>query len=110
MRIFSVTGTFTALTVASMIGGGERDLPHQSGAGVAVHHLLDRAAHVDVDDRGAPVLVELGGFRHLDRRAAGELHRDRVLDRVPAAFWSDWRVSRIIAWLAIISVTVRPAP
>jgi hypothetical protein len=26
------------------------------------------------------------------------------------AFWSDWRVSRIAAWLAIISVTVRPAP
>src|SRR5439155_20716279 len=25
-------------------------------------------------------------------------------------FWSDWRVSRIIAWLAIISLTVSPAP
>jgi hypothetical protein len=27
-----------------------------------------------------------------------------------AAFCSDWRVSRIAAWLAIISVTVRPVP
>jgi len=27
-----------------------------------------------------------------------------------AAFCSDWRVSRIIAWLAIISLTVSPAP
>ena len=26
------------------------------------------------------------------------------------AFWSDWRVSRTIAWLAIISLTVSPAP
>ena len=27
-----------------------------------------------------------------------------------SAFCSDWRVSRIIAWLAIISLTVSPAP
>jgi len=27
-----------------------------------------------------------------------------------SAFCSDWRVSRTIAWLAIISVTVSPAP
>jgi hypothetical protein len=27
-----------------------------------------------------------------------------------AIFWMDWRVSRIAAWLAIISLTVTPAP
>ena len=30
--------------------------------------------------------------------------------RVPALFIGDWRVSRIIAWLAIISETTSPAP
>ncbi len=65
---------------------GERDLPHQSGAGIAVHDLLDRAAHVDVDDRRPAVLVELRGLGHFMRGAAGQLHRDRILDRIPGRF------------------------
>ena len=64
-------------------GRCELQVPHQSGAGVAVHDLLHRTAHVDVDDRGAAVFVQLGRFGHLLRRATGKLHRDRFFDRIP---------------------------
>src|SRR5690606_34982147 len=46
----------------------------------------DRATHVDVDDCGAAVLVELGRLGHLRWAASGELQRHRFLDRVPSRF------------------------
>ena len=48
-----------------------RGLPlvaHQRRAGMAVHHLLDRAAEIDVDEAGAAVGIELGRLGH-DRAA-----------------------------------------
>ena len=51
--------------------------PHQGGAGVTVHHLLDRTPHIDVDERRTAVFVELGGFRHDVRLAPGQLHGHR---------------------------------
>jgi hypothetical protein len=37
---------------------GEFQVAHQRGPGVAAGHLAHRAAHVDVDDRGAAILGE----------------------------------------------------
>src|SRR3546814_3658799 len=39
---------------------GEFQVAHQRRTGVAIRHLAHRTAHVDVDDRGAAILVELG--------------------------------------------------
>ena len=36
--------------------------------------LLDRAAHIDVDDRRSPIRVELRGIGHFGGRAASQLH------------------------------------
>ena len=83
MRVLSVTGTFTAFTVASISLRRERQIAHQRRAGVAVDDLLHRAAHVDVDDRCAALLVELCRFGHHLRLAAGELERHRLLGRIP---------------------------
>ena len=52
---------------------------HQSRSGVALDHFLDRTAEVDIDDRGPPVLVELGRLRHDLGLVAGELNRHGVL-------------------------------
>ena len=57
--------------------GGLGLVAHQRGAGIAVDHLLHRAAEIDVDDGGAAILVELGGLGHHMRLAAGKLHRHR---------------------------------
>ncbi len=54
---------------------GQLLVAHQRRAGIAIDHLLHRTAHIDVDDRGAAVLVELGGFRHHLGLAAGQLNR-----------------------------------
>ena len=64
----------------------QRQIAHQRRSGVAVDHLLHRAAHVDVDDRRALLLVELGGFGHAFRLATGQLHGDGLLARVPGGF------------------------
>ncbi len=67
--------------------------------------LLHRAAHVDVDDRGAALLARAWPPRAISLgRAADELHATPAPRPDPsAAFRSDWRVSRITAWLATIS-------
>ena len=54
---------------------------HQRRTGMAVHHLLHRAAEVDVDDRRAAIFVELGGLGHHLGLAAGQLHRHGELLR-----------------------------
>ena len=61
----------------------KRQIPHQSRAGFAIDDLFDRAAHVDVDDRRAALLVQLGGFGHDVRLATGELDRHRLLSWIP---------------------------
>ena len=48
---------------------------HQRRTGMAVDHLFDRAAEIDVDDTGAAVGLELRRLGHHPRLAAGELHR-----------------------------------
>src|SRR5579872_3546351 len=54
---------------------------HQCRTGMAVHHLLDRTAEIDVDEGGAAIFIELRRLRHHRRLAAGELHRHRVFLR-----------------------------
>ena len=110
MRILTVTGTETALTVASISARGERQVAHQRAAGVAVDDLLDRAAHVDVDDRRAAILVELGRLGHLGGLQPASCIETGSSIGSHAAFCRLWRVSRIIAGLAIISVTLSPEP
>ena len=58
---------------------GVQFVAHQRRAGMAVDHLLDRAAEIDVDQPRAAVGVELRGLGHDLRLAAGELHRHRLL-------------------------------
>ncbi len=52
-------------------------IPHQRRTGMAIHNLFHRAAHVNVNDRGATVFIELGSLRHLLAFATGELNRHR---------------------------------
>ena len=63
--------------------GGQRQIAHQGGTGIAVDHLFHRATHVDIDDRRAAVLLELGRLAHLCGIAADQLHRYGLLNRVP---------------------------
>jgi hypothetical protein len=55
----------------------KRFVLHQCRAGESPAHLLCRAAHVDVDDLGAPVNAGAGSEGHLLRFGAGNLHGDR---------------------------------
>src|SRR3546814_5564396 len=62
---------------------GELHVAHQRRARPAVDDLAHRAAHVDVDDRGALVGGELGRLAHFVRGAADELHRHGLFKRMP---------------------------
>ena len=74
MRIFSVTGTGTARTVASRMRGGGDLVAHQRAAGhLADRDLLHRAAEIDVDDVGAATDGDPRRLGHRRRIAAGEL-------------------------------------
>ena len=59
-------------------GADERDreanVAHQMRSGIAIRDFFRRAAHVDVDHRGAGVLRKPRRFRHDIRLAAGDLH------------------------------------
>ena len=61
----------------------QRNVAHQGGTGIAVDHLLYRAAHIDIDDRRAAIFDQLGCLAHLHRIAADQLHRDRILGGIP---------------------------
>ena len=54
---------------------GQRFVAHQGGAGIDVADLLDRTAHVDVDDLRAALDVEAGGLGHHGGVGTGDLHR-----------------------------------
>ena len=55
-------------------GQGMIEIAHQRGSGLAAGDVAGRAAHVDVDDRGARGLRDAGSLRHPARFATGELH------------------------------------
>jgi hypothetical protein len=68
---------------------GPDDLPYQvhvsqaAGAAVTLHHLLDRAAEVDVDELGLVVLGDQGsGLCHGIRISPVDLDADGALDRL----------------------------
>src|SRR3954451_2522789 len=65
-------------------GDGLLRVLEKGGAGAGLHDLLDRAAHVDVDQVGAGLTGLLGGDLHHLRVVAEELDRDRVLVGVDA--------------------------
>ncbi len=46
---------------------GQRQVAHQCAARVAIDDLLDRAAHIDIDDRRTAIGVQLGGLGHFGR-------------------------------------------
>ncbi len=64
-------------------GSGEFRHAHQRRARVTVNDLLDRAAHIDVDDRRTALLIELGRLGHLAGIATRQLQRHGFLDRMP---------------------------
>ena len=76
-RIFSVTGTRTARTTASISDQGVIEIAHQRAARELAGHLARRAAHVDVDDVGAHPLDDARAFRHPVGFAADELNDER---------------------------------
>src|SRR5690348_737344 len=110
MRVLSVTGTFTALTVASMI----------AAAVVRSRISAEPAQPLTTFFTGQPMLMSMIAAPRCSLSFAASAI---TCGSQPAscietgsslgshiAFCSDCRVSRIIAWLAIISVTVSPAP
>ena len=110
MRIFSVTGTLTAFTVASMMA--EASLRSRISA--------EPASPFTTFFTGQPILMSMIAAPRSSLSFAasaisfGEQPASCMetgsSDGSHSIFCSDWRVSRIAAWLAIISVTVRPAP
>ena len=77
-RIFSVTGTLTAPTTASIRRRGMIEVAHQRGARKLARHFAGRAAHVDIDDVGAERLGHARAFAHPARFAAGKLYDERL--------------------------------
>jgi hypothetical protein len=110
MRIFRVTGTLTAFTVASTI----------EAASPRSRISADPASPLTIFLTGQPMLMSMIAAPRSSLSFAASAISCGVQPAScietgsstgsQAAFWSDWRVSRIIAWLAIISVTVSPAP
>ncbi len=83
-RIFSVTGTRTAATVASIKAQRVIEIAHQRRSRGPIGDLLGRAAHVDVDDVRALRFGDAGALSHPAGFAAGELH-DMNADAPPFA-------------------------
>ena len=78
MRIFSVTGTGTARTVASRMRAAATFVAHQRAAcHLADRDLLHRAAEVDVDDVRTARDRDARRLGHRRRIAAGKLERGR---------------------------------
>ena len=77
MRIFSVTGTRTALHDRRQDARDERLVLQQRRAGPRVADLLRGAAHVDVDDLRAVLDGVPRGGRERLRIGARDLHADR---------------------------------
>ena len=65
---------------------GQRQIPHQGGTGIPVHNLFDRAAHIDVDNRRAAILVQTRCLGHHLGFATSKLHRNGFFDRIPCRF------------------------
>ena len=112
MRILTVTGTSTASTVALISDwqpSGRSRISAEPASPLTT--FLHRTAHIDIDDRRAAIGIEFRRLGHFVRVATGKLHRHRLFQMAPRQpFASDWRVCRIIAGDAIISVTFSPDP
>ena len=65
---------------------GQRKVTHQSGTGVAIDNLFYRTAHVDIDNRGTTIFVQLSRLPHFIRGATCQLHGNRLFNRIPFAF------------------------
>ena len=63
--------------------GRQRHLSHERRACKLSDDFANRAAEVDVDDRRAIALLQLGRFAHRTRITANELHRNRLFGLVP---------------------------
>src|SRR5579863_9588793 len=110
MRILTVTGTSTALTTASI----SREASGKSRISA------DPASPLTTFFTGQPILISMiAAPRSALSLAASAISRGSQPANCSetgsstasqADFWSDWRVSRIIAGLAIISVTFNPEP
>ena len=81
IRIFSVTGTRTAPTTASINPMRVIEIAHQCAAGELAGDLAGRTAHVDVDDVGAEPFRDAGTLGHPVRFAPGKLHGEGTLAR-----------------------------
>jgi len=60
----SVTGTLTASTTALTMAIVQFRLAHQRRTAIAAGHLLGRTAHVDIDDVGVGVFVNIASRFH----------------------------------------------
>ena len=110
IRIFTVTGTFTAFTVASIsfVASGTSRI----SALPAIWPTTLRT--------GQPKLMSIiaAPWSSESRAASAMLSGSQPTSCMDTgsslscqrAFWIDWRVSRMAASLAIISVTFRPEP
>ena len=111
IRILTVTGTVTAFDRRFHQPDRQRHLAHQRAARELTDDLAHRAAEVDVDDRRA---VGLPAVRAASAIEPGSQPTSCIETGSSigshSAFWIDWRVSRIAASLAIISVTLSPEP
>jgi len=110
IRILTVTGTSTALTVASM----------SDAARGRSRISAEPASPLTTFLTGQPMLMSMiaAPLSALSFAASAISYAVQPASCIDtgsstgshAAFCSDWRVSRIIAWLAIISVTLSPEP
>ena len=66
--------------------GCQRYIAHERRSCIAVYNLADRAPHIDVDNRRAPILRKPGCLGHLFRLTPDELHRHRLFNGVPRRF------------------------
>ena len=78
-RNFIVNGIVMAARTVAQNRLHQRQIAQQARAAVALHHLIHRAAEVDVDNVEAQVLADARRFRHHGRVGAEQLRGDGVL-------------------------------
>ena len=92
------------------IDGCPGRIAHHGRSAAAPDDLVDRAAHVDVDDRRAVILNPLGAGSHVVRVAAVDLHRQRPVRRdrsraIPSSASSPARMARTFTRSVVHSPT-----
>ena len=110
MRIFTVTGTETAFTVASIrLAAKGRSRINAEPASPLTTFFTGQPMLMSIIAAPRSSLSFAASAISLGPHPANCIETGSS-DMCHAAFCSDWRVSRIMAWLAIISVTLRPEP